>query len=266
MTWTNRAERLADAQRQFKAVMTTPGPAEPTFAYYDAGVVGFVFGEMWPRPGLTRKERRWVTLACVATTGVAIPVQTHVYAALASGDCTLEEMDEFGLHVATQLGWPRGQNINMYIIQAIAQMAKDNGEPARTPVVVPWADPSDLDGRIERGRLAYEEIMLTAAPPAETTFRQLGYLAYLYGEVWTRPGLTRKERRIVSICCAAHVGAERELETHLYAALASGDLSYEELQEVVLHYAVYEGWLEGAKLDDALVAAHDRHVNQSGKS
>ena len=164
MTWTNRAERLADAQRQFKAVMTTPGPAEPTFAYYDAGVVGFVFGEMWPRPGLTRKERRWVTLACVATTGVAIPVQTHVYAALASGDCTLEEMDEFGLHVATQLGWPRGQNINMCIIQAVAQMAKDTGEPARTPVVVPWADPSDLDGRIERGRLAYEEIMLTAAP------------------------------------------------------------------------------------------------------
>ena len=35
---------------------------------------------------------------------------------------------------------------------------------------------------------------------------------------------------------------------------------------MVLHYAVYEGWLEGAKLDDALVAAHDRHVNQSGKS
>jgi 4-carboxymuconolactone decarboxylase len=61
-TWVDRAERLADTQRRYEEVMTTPGP-DPTFAYYDAGVVGFVFGEMWPRSGLTRKERRWVTLA-----------------------------------------------------------------------------------------------------------------------------------------------------------------------------------------------------------
>jgi 4-carboxymuconolactone decarboxylase len=240
--------------------MTTPGPAEPTFAYYDAGVVGFVFGEMWPRPGLTRKERRWVTLACVAAAGVVIPIQTHVYAALKSGDCTLDEMDEFGLHVATQLGWPRGQNINMYIIQAEAQMAKDRDEPPHTPAVIPWADPCDLVARVARGRGAYEDIMLSPPPEASTTFRQVGYLAYLYGEVWTRPGLTRKERRIVSICCAAHVGAETELDAHLYAALKSGDLTYDELQELVLHYAVYLGWLQGAKLDQTLVTVHERYA------
>jgi 4-carboxymuconolactone decarboxylase len=266
MTWTNRAERLADAQRQYEAVMTTPGPAEPTFAYYDAGVVGFVFGEMWPRAGLTRKERRWVTLACVAAAGVVIPIQTHVYAALKSGDCTLDEMDEFGLHVATQLGWPRGQNINMYIIQAEAQMAKDRAEPPRTPAVIPWTDPCDLEERVERGQAAYEAIMLSPPPAASTTFRRVGYLAYLYGEVWTRPGLTRKERRIVSICCAAHVGAETELEAHLNAALASGDLSYLELQELVLHYAVYLGWQQGAKLDDTLVTVQERYAREHGQS
>ena len=256
-SWVDTAERLADARRRYGEVMTAPGP-DPSFAYYDAGVVGFVFGEMWARSGLTRKERRWVTLACVAAAGATIPIQTHVYAALNSGDCNLEEMDEFGLHVATQLGWPKGQNINMCLIQAINQIADEKGHSRRTPHVIPWAPPADLTTRIERGQASYEEIMLGPAPEGLTTFRQVGYFAYLYGEVWTRPGLTRKERRIISICCAAHAEPTRELEGHLYSALASGDLTYGELQELVLHYAVYLGSLSGAQLDDALVAVAQR--------
>ena len=261
--WSDRDERLADARRQYEAVMTRPGP-DTSFAYYDAGVVGFIFGEVWPRPGLTRKERRWVTLACVTAAGVMLPIQTHIYGALNSGDCTLEEMDEFGLHVATQLGWPKGQNVNRSLIETITQIASERGEERRGPEVHRWADPAELADRIERGRAAYEEIMLTPAPAAATSFRQVGYLAYLYGEVWTRPGLSRKARRIVSICCAAHAGAVAELESHLYAALASGDLTYEELQELVLHYAVYQGWLAGAVLDDALIAVHERLQDERG--
>ncbi len=257
-TWTSRDERRVGAQLEYESVMTMPGPAVPTHAYYEAGVIGFVFGEMWPRSGLTRKERRWVTLACVCAAGVVIPIQTHVYAALNSGDCTLDEVDEFGLHVATQLGWPKGQNVNMFLLESTARIADDRGEQTRLPNVTPWTDPTDLATRVERGRAAFSEIMLTEPPPAVTTFRELGYYAYLYGEVWTRPGLTRKERRIVSICCAAAVASTRELDMHLDAALRSGDLTYEELQEIVLHYAVYFGWLPGADLDDALVAAHER--------
>jgi 4-carboxymuconolactone decarboxylase len=264
--WAGRDDRRADAQAEYLAVMTVPGPAAPTHAYYEAGVIGFVFGEMWPRPALTRKDRRWVTLACVCAAGVAIPIQTHVYATLNSGDCTLDEVDEFGLHVATQLGWPKGQNINMYLIDSIARMAKERGEEPLRPNVAPWADPTDLATRVARGRDAFEEIMLTPAPPATTTFRQLGYFAYLYGEVWNRPNLTRKARRIISICCAAAVGSTRELDMHLYAALASGDLTHDELQEIVVHYAVYFGWLPAADLDDALVAAHERVRDEGNRA
>ena len=34
--------------------------------YSGAGILNFVFGEMWLRPGLGMKERRLVTVACVA--------------------------------------------------------------------------------------------------------------------------------------------------------------------------------------------------------
>jgi len=35
-----------------------------------------------------------------------------------------------------------------------------------------------------------------------------------------------------------------------------GELTYEELQELVLHYAVYLGWTFGRRLDDILVAEY----------
>ena len=51
--WTNRDDRQADAKAQYEHIMTTPAP--PAIgAYIEAGVIGFVFGEMWRRGVLTR--------------------------------------------------------------------------------------------------------------------------------------------------------------------------------------------------------------------
>jgi 4-carboxymuconolactone decarboxylase len=250
-----RDERTRAAQACYREVMTYPGP-EPTKPYYDAGVVGFVFGEMWPRPALTRRDRRWVTLACVGAAGAPVPIQTHVFAAINSRDCTLVELLEFNLHFATQMGWPKGQLIDQYIGEAWASIAPTRGEEVVDAEFSRRTEPTAADERRSRGQSAYAEIMLAPPPHAETLFRGLGYLDYLYGEIWTRPILSRRERRIISICCAGFV--DHDVQAHLYAALKSGDLTFEELQEIVLHYAVYVGWLRGAKLDDQLLAAWHR--------
>ena len=97
---------------------------------------------------------------------------------------------------------------------------------------------------------------MCAPAPARTAFRGRAYLDFLYGEVWTRDEyLTRRDRRLVSICCSAELGVDAETTEHLEAALRSGELSYEELQEVVIHVAVYLGWIVARRLDDLLVAA-----------
>jgi 4-carboxymuconolactone decarboxylase len=119
-----------------------------------------------------------------------------------------------------------------------------------------WVEPGDRGSRHARGQEAYREIMCAEPPTSDTVFRRLGYLDYLYGEIWTRPGLTRRERRIIALCCAAVLQAEAG--AHASAALKTGDLSYEELQELVLHYAVYCGWPSGAVLDDIVVDAARR--------
>jgi 4-carboxymuconolactone decarboxylase len=249
MSYRDRDDRLRGASEKYQEVMTTPGPP-PMKPYYDAGVVGFVFGEMWTRPGLSRRDRRWVTLACVGAMSVAVPIQTHVYGSLNSGDITVEEMEEFLLFFATQCGWPRAQLVDQYIIEAVDRLG------ASAATMTRWAEPTDDATRRARGRAAYEEIMAAPAPAGDTVYEGLGYLDYLYGEIWTRPVLSRRERRIIALSCAGVLDAEAE--EHAYAALRSGDLTRDELEEVVLHYAVYCGWLNGRKLDAAVRAAVQR--------
>ena len=241
--WSNRDDRQADAKAQYEHIMTTPAP--PAIgAYIDAGVIGFVFGEMWRRGVLTPRDRRWVTLACVGAADAPIPMETHTYAALNSGDVTNEEIDEFLLFFGTQMGWPKGSAMNTHILTAMAKIAEERGEEMQLPAFVPWTDPVDDDVRRVRGEAAYTEVHGVAPPPATTAFRGRAYLDFLYGEVWTRDEyLTRRDRRLVSICCSAELGVETETTEHLEAALRNGELTYEELQEVVMHVAVYLGWI-----------------------
>jgi len=256
--WTNRDDRQADAKAQYEHIMTTPAPPAMG-AYIDAGVIGFVFSELWRRGVLTPRDRLWITLACVGAADAPIPMETHTYAALNSGDVTNEEIDEFLLFFATQMGWPKGSAMNTHILTAMAKIAEERGEELRLPEFVPWTDPADDDLRRRRGEAAYADVHGVAPAPASTAFRGRGYLDYLYGEVWTRDRyLTRRARRLVGLCCSAELGVDDETTEHLEAALRLGELTYEELQEVVMHVAVYLGWIVARHLDDLLVDAATR--------
>jgi 4-carboxymuconolactone decarboxylase len=63
---------------------------------------------------------------------------------------------------------------------------------------------------------------------------------YAWGEIWTRPGLDRKTRRLLTITALIALGRDHELEMHMRAALA-GDVTPDELKEVLLQSAVYCG-------------------------
>ena len=63
---------------------------------------------------------------------------------------------------------------------------------------------------------------------------------YVWGEIWTRPGLDRKTRRLLTIAMLVALGREDELEMHMRAALAD-DVAPDELKEVLLQTAVYCG-------------------------
>jgi 4-carboxymuconolactone decarboxylase len=251
--WNDSAARQTSARECYEHINTTPSPPD-IGAYINAGVIGFVFGEMWQRGVLTPRDRRWITLSCVGAADAAFPIESHVWAALNSGDVTPEEFDEFVLHFATQLGWPKGSVLNMYAMTAMAKLAEQRGEPLPALDFERWAEPVDGDLRRARGEAAYREVLGVDAPAPQTIFRRHAYYDYLYGEIWTRQKhLTRRDRRIISICCSAAVRADADVREHLRAALQFNELTHEELQALVEHYAVYLGWPLGRHLDDLLI-------------
>jgi 4-carboxymuconolactone decarboxylase len=250
--WADSAERQASARESYELINTTPSPPDMG-AYINAGVIGFVFGEMWQRGILTPRDRRWITLSCVGAADAAVPIESHVWAALNSGDITAEEFDEFVLHFATQLGWPKGSVLNMHGMKAMARLAEARGRPMTPVNFVPWTEPVDDETRRARGEAAYHDVLGVAPMAGRTLFRRHAYLDFLYGEVWTREAyLSRRDRRIISICCSAAVRADADVREHLTAALQQEELSYLELQALVEHYAVYVGWPLGRHLDDLL--------------
>ncbi|HEX3460125.1 MAG TPA: carboxymuconolactone decarboxylase family protein [Acidimicrobiales bacterium] len=103
-------ERRRRGEKTWKEVMVKTPPAAAT-PYKAAGILDFVFSEMWSRPGLTRKERRWITLACVSSVGQPGPIRSHLRAALESGDIEADELREFVLHFAVYCGWPAASTV-----------------------------------------------------------------------------------------------------------------------------------------------------------
>ena len=63
---------------------------------------------------------------------------------------------------------------------------------------------------------------------------------YAWGEIWSRPGLSRAERSMITLTALMVLRQDEELAMHLRAALRNG-LTPDQIREVLLHTAVYAG-------------------------
>lgn len=64
---------------------------------------------------------------------------------------------------------------------------------------------------------------------------------FVFGEVWSRPGLDLRTRSLCTVASLASLGRTTQLEGHIRGALANG-ASREEVVEVLLQMAVYAGF------------------------
>lgn len=63
---------------------------------------------------------------------------------------------------------------------------------------------------------------------------------YAWGEIWTRPGLSRHTRSLVTLAMLVALNREEEFRMHVHAA-ANNDVTPDEIKEVLLHAAIYCG-------------------------
>jgi 4-carboxymuconolactone decarboxylase len=63
---------------------------------------------------------------------------------------------------------------------------------------------------------------------------------YAWGEIWSRPGLPRPTRSLITLAMLVALNREDELRLHLHAALKNG-VTQDEIREVLLQTAIYCG-------------------------
>jgi len=63
---------------------------------------------------------------------------------------------------------------------------------------------------------------------------------YCFGDTWTRPGLDRKTRSLITLAALTALTKPNQLKAHVAGALANG-CSIEEIRETILHTVIYAG-------------------------
>lgn len=63
----------------------------------------------------------------------------------------------------------------------------------------------------------------------------------IYGDLWERPGLSKRDRSIVTVAALVASHRPMQLKTHVKRALDNG-VTREEIAEIVTHLAYYAGW------------------------
>ena len=64
---------------------------------------------------------------------------------------------------------------------------------------------------------------------------------FAWDEIWTRPGIAREVRRMIVIAQMVALGRWEEFSLHVKAALQSGDLSPDDVKEILLQSTIYCG-------------------------
>ncbi len=72
---------------------------------------------------------------------------------------------------------------------------------------------------------------------------------HLFGDIWQRPGMTDRDRRLLLIGMLCTHGAQDVLSIQIPAAFRAGELDEDQLREIVIMVCHYAGWPVGARLN-----------------
>ena len=75
---------------------------------------------------------------------------------------------------------------------------------------------------------------------------------HLFGDIWQRPGLSTRDRRLFLIGMLVGQRANDVLTIQIPAALAGGELDAEALRELVILACHYDGWPNGSRMNSVV--------------
>jgi 4-carboxymuconolactone decarboxylase len=106
---------------------------------------------------------------------------------------------------------------------------------------------TDNDEALARGKAKFEEVYPFKAAENPSDFEAIMYRD-LFGDIYQRPGLSVRDRRLMIIGVAAAHGIDSILRLQLGAGLAKGDLRREDLEEITIFLTQYVGYPLGTRV------------------
>ena len=234
----DRRRRGMALYRDIMAVEPTE-PATPRAAT----LIDFVFAEIWSRPGLDLRSRRLIAMSCAAGADAHSTLADHFYAALKTSQFTVDELDEFILHFAVYCGWPKAEVTETILKEQLVRLHAEGVAVVSRRFPQPLsAAPADQELRKLGGEQCFREVNCCDAPPRGVPYYEYGILNFVFGEMWRRPGLNRRDRRWITLACVGLDDTIIPIQSHVYSAMKSDDITYDEMRELVLQFAAHSGW------------------------
>jgi 4-carboxymuconolactone decarboxylase len=89
---------------------------------------------------------------------------------------------------------------------------------------------------------------------------------HLFGRIWTRPGLSMRDRRMMVIAVVTALGLDDLLEVQVNAILMNGELTEDELREMAVFLTHYVGFPLGSRLNGVIerVSAKRKKADAEG--
>jgi 4-carboxymuconolactone decarboxylase len=84
----------------------------------------------------------------------------------------------------------------------------------------------------------------------------------LFGDIWARPGLSPRDRSLITVAALTALSRTDQLRSHIGLALQNG-ISQDELSELITHLAFYAGWPCGVAAVGVLREVTQRAVGES---
>ena len=198
------------------------------------------FGLIWDRPALSMQQRCIATISALTAMGREAQLKGYVEAAL-SLDIPPDQIVEVFIHLFFYLGAP-AVNTALRIANGVFQEKGLTVQPQR--IFDPNEDPEQLflRGQAKRREILEDPETSASGPLAEVDHARERYSReYLWGAVWSRPGLDMQTRCICTLSGLTVLGRERMLRTYVSAALRVG-LTQAQVIELFFHLSFYTGF------------------------
>lgn len=199
-----------------------------------------LYGSIWSRPGLDIKYRAMASLAAVAVLRVDQQVRSYIRNGLNLG-LTPEEIVEILLLTAFYAGIPAAYNA----LAVTKEVFEERGIDFTAPEIYDAEMP--LEVRHQAGVEKHGELMpdvygyYSSEPTPEEQALDEMMQEYLWGSIWTRPGLDMKSRAICTVAALVVQGRyDQTIRRVIEGALRVG-VTRTEVMETIMHLAFYAG-------------------------